>query len=271
MNFAGLSTDQAPPISVPFRFFLTAPFFGLVAGIFIFFNDVELLKNRYTIDTIIVVHILTIGFFASVMFGALTQMLPVLAGATIKNVKNITTISHTLLVIGLVSMIVGFFNDLQNIKLISLVSLVTSFLLMLSNLAIAIKGVTNFTATVKGMSVSVFFGFLATLLGGYLLYSHTYNDIFSIGYIVANLHSAIAIFGFAGVLIIGVAFQVLPMFYVAPRFKQFCKRYVVILISSGLFLWIILNSFYEEYAIFAKATIVTFFLGICYHCVVKIK
>ena len=29
----GLSLDQAPPIHVPFRFFLTAPIFGMIAAV----------------------------------------------------------------------------------------------------------------------------------------------------------------------------------------------------------------------------------------------
>ncbi len=31
-----LSFEQAPPISVPYRFFLTAPVFGVVAGLILF-------------------------------------------------------------------------------------------------------------------------------------------------------------------------------------------------------------------------------------------
>ena len=60
-------------------------------------------------------------------------------------------------------------------------------------------------------------------------------------------------------LIIGVAFQILPMFYVAPRFKQFCKKRVVILISTGLILWMLLNIYAPSYELYAKIWIVTFF------------
>jgi len=76
---------------------------------------------------------------------------------------------------------------------------------------------------------------------------------------VANIHSVLAIFGFAGLLIIGVAFQVLPMFYVAPRFKNFCKHYVMLLIAGGLFLWLFLNLYYDEYSLVGKFWIALFF------------
>ncbi|HFB53658.1 MAG TPA: hypothetical protein ENJ67_02890, partial [Sulfurimonas autotrophica] len=92
MDFNGLSIDQAPPISAPLRFFLTAPLFGIVAGIVLFFSDSAALMSRYSIDAIVVTHLITIGVFGFVMLGALTQMLPVLASAKIPKVKLLTTL-----------------------------------------------------------------------------------------------------------------------------------------------------------------------------------
>ena len=44
---AALSFDQAPPISVPFRFFLTAPLFGIAAGLALLFGDGNALASRW--------------------------------------------------------------------------------------------------------------------------------------------------------------------------------------------------------------------------------
>ena len=100
MDFNGLSVDQAPPISAPVRFFLTAPLFGILAGLLIFFSDSATLMNRYSIDSIVITHAMTIGFLSFIMLGAMTQMLPVLAGAKMPNVGFVTKYSHALLVIG---------------------------------------------------------------------------------------------------------------------------------------------------------------------------
>ncbi len=259
MMFQGLSTDQAPPISAPLRFFITAPFFGMVAGVMLLLLDKTALMSRFSLESILVTHIITIGFFASVMFGALTQMLPVLAGAKMKNVLGVTKIAHTTLVIGLLLFIGAFLTNKSFLFGGAALLLGISFFLMLSSIALAIKSVVNFSATVKGMAVSTFFGFIITFLGLFLLYEYATTSLSSWHHVVANIHSVLAIFGFAGILILGVAFQVLPMFYVAPKFKRFCKKYVISLISFGLFLWILLSSFYEEYALFAKAIIALFF------------
>ena len=259
MELNGLSMDQAPPISAPLRFFLTAPIFGILAGLLIFFSDVSTLMSRYSVDSIVITHVITIGFLGFVMLGAMTQMLPVMAGAKIPKVKFISTASHALILIGSVFMFLGFYQDNTLYNTISFTGLGVGFLLILSAIAISLKGVSNFNPTVKGMSTSIFFAFLVILMGLYLLSSYISKDISEFHILIANVHSVWAIFGFAGILIIGVAFQVLPMFYVAPHFKDFCLKRVIPIISIGLFLWLFLNIFYPQYAYIGKSWVALFF------------
>ena len=67
MELAGLSTDQAPPIAAPVRFFLTAPLFGILAGLLIFFSDAQTLMNRHSIEAIVIPHAITIGFLSFII------------------------------------------------------------------------------------------------------------------------------------------------------------------------------------------------------------
>jgi hypothetical protein len=259
LDFNGLSIDQAPPISAPLRFFITAPIFGILAGVLLLFSDSATLMSRYSIDAIVVAHLITIGLFGSIMIGALTQMLPVLASANIPKVKTVAAFAHATLLFGLLSMAYGL--EVSNTLLLWIASILlgAGFLVIIGSMLYAIKGVEHFTASIKGMLISLVFAFLIVVMGVYLLYGYAKNDVTQLHYIVANIHSVWAVFGFAGILIIGVAFQVLPMFYVAPRFKQFCKRRVVLLISTGLLIWMVLSIFAEQYALYAKLWIATFF------------
>lgn len=259
MELNGLSVDQAPPLNAPVRFFITAPLFGILAGILMFFSDSATLMSRYSIDSIVITHAMTIGFLGFVILGAITQMLPVLAGAKIKNVEFVAKYSHALLTIGVISMLIGLMAQSKIFNIIALLGLGLGFFMMLSSIAISLKSVKNFNATVRGIATSVVFGFFIVIMGLYLLSSYIFEDISQLHMMIANVHSVWAIFGFCGVLIIGVAFQVLPMFYVAPKFKQFCKKRVVWLVSTGLFLWLLLTLFYEEYTLFAKLWIALFF------------
>ena len=259
MDFNGLSIDQAPPISAPLRFFLTAPLFAILAGFLIFFSDSATLMSRYSMSSIAITHAMTLGFLSFVMLGAMTQMLPVLASAKIPKVQLLTTLAHALLGGGTLFMILGFLQGSSFYNTLAFVGLGSGFFIILSAIAYSLFGVANYTATVKAMATSIVFAFFTVAMGLYLLYAYIFNDISSMHLVVANVHSVWGVFGFAGILIIGVSFQVLPMFYVAPKFKSFCKQKVVWLITFGLLLWLFLSFYFEAYAFVGKIWIALFF------------
>jgi len=258
LDLNGLSADQAPEISAPLRFFLTAPLFGVLAGILIFFSDSFMLSSRYSIESIAVTHAITIGFLGFVMLGALTQMLPVLAGVSVPKVETVAKISHISLVFGTLFMIFGLLFAIKPLIFSASLLLGIGFMIMIISMLIALKKVVNITASVRAIITSLFFAFVIVLMGMHLLASYGTGNFSSIHLLLANIHSVWAIFGFAGILIIGVSFHILPMFYVAPRFKQFCKKKVVWLITIGLFLWLTLNIF-EFYPVLAKVWVANFF------------
>jgi len=259
LDLNGLSADQAPPISAPLRFFLTAPLFGVFAGILILLSDAETLRSRYSMDSITITHAVTIGFLGFIMLGALTQMLPVLAGIRVPKVGLIAKISHPALVFGTLFMIIGLRYDISKIILTSSLLLGFGFLLMIGSMLIGLLKVKNITASVRAIITSLIFAFVIVLMGVHLLSSYGLGRFSDFHIIFANIHSVWAVFGFAGVLIIGVSFHILPMFYVAPRFKKFCKSKVVWLISIGLLLWLVLNIYLDEYTVLAKIWIANFF------------
>ncbi|MFT5836084.1 MAG: hypothetical protein ACI9RG_000978 [Sulfurimonas sp.] len=259
MELNGLSIDQAPPIFAPLRFYLTAPLFAILAGFLIFFSDASILMSRYSTDSIVITHALTIGFLGFVMLGSLTQMLPVLAGVQIPKVNTVSKIAHIFLVLGTLSMLFGLMSESTFFNTSALIFLGIGFAMIVTVITMAILKVKNFNATVKAMSVSLIFASLTFLMGLFLLLTYIDIDYAQYRNMIANVHSVWGIFGFAGILIIGVTFQVLPMFYVAPRFKQFCKKRVVLLISVGLIIWLLTSLFAQSYSIVGKLWIAVFF------------
>ncbi|MGB9874428.1 MAG: hypothetical protein ACPLRS_05620, partial [Hydrogenobacter sp.] len=99
----GLSLQQAPPFIIVFGFFLTACSFGVVLSI------TELyMALRHALYLPALVHLYTLGFALFTMFGALFQMLPVVAGAVIKNPKPKALISYLLLISGIPTFVYSF-------------------------------------------------------------------------------------------------------------------------------------------------------------------
>ncbi len=259
MNFTGLSLDQAPPISAPVRFFLTAPLFAMVAAVLILFIDPAVLMSRYSLETITVTHLFTIGFIAMVMLGALQQMLPVLAGVTLAKASLVAAVSHILISLGLVLMSIGLLQSAKIIIFMATLSLGLGFLILLGAIIAAIRNVEFLTPTIRGMRWAIGFAFVIVMLGMHLLSSYGTGAMGETHLSFANMHAVLAIFGFAGILIIGVAFQVIPMFYVTPAFHENHQKYLVLSVVAVLALWAVLSFVADDFAWIVKALLVALF------------
>ncbi len=222
--FQGLSTDQAPPISVPFRFFMMAPIFGmLISWMMLSFSPSEIF-NRYSPITIGLVHLFTLGILAQMIMGALQQMLPVLAGAVIKKPILFASIVHTSLNLGTLALSAGFILSSKTYLSIGATLLGISFALFLFTIIRLLFKVKYLTSTVNTMKIFSLAAIITILLGLYLVGQHIGGNINEYHYLIVNSHIAFGMFGFAIILIMGVSFQVIPMFYVAKDFPKFVQN-----------------------------------------------
>ena len=235
----GLSLDQAPPISVPFRFFLTAPIFGVVISfVFLFFPFSET-SNQYSHFAIGLVHLFTLGILSMIIFGAMQQMMPVLAGAIIKKPRLFANIVHTSLVLGTLFLSFSFILELKNLLYFGVIFLAIAFLTFFIMSIKLLFNVKFLTSTVKAMRLFSVAGLITLFLGLYLAFSHINLSFSENYYMVVFLHILFALFGFALLLIMGVSFQVIPMFYVALDFPKFVQNkmplilFVLLFVSAG--------------------------------------
>ena len=218
--FKGLSTEQAPPISVPFRFFLTAPVFAILIGILFFQYPIEAIFNRYTNVAIAITHLFTLGVMAMIMLGALQQMLPVLAGVVIRKPIVFANIVHISLTLGTLCLSGGFLYSMDILLIIGAISLSISFGVFLFIVAKLLFKVKYLTSTVNAMKFFIIASVITVCIGLYLVTAHITSNVSAIHYSIVNIHILFAVFGFALILIMGVSFQVIPMFYVARDFPK---------------------------------------------------
>ena len=97
-----LSFEQAPPISVPYRFFLTAPLFGIVAGLLLAWFGPEALASRWSSGALAMTHLLVVDFMLQAMCGSLLQFVAVAAGANIWRPQLVAAVVHPLITAGAV-------------------------------------------------------------------------------------------------------------------------------------------------------------------------
>lgn len=221
---ADLSLDQAPPISVPFRFFLTAPLFGLLSGLFILISPPEAFASRWSIGSLAITHLMILGFLVLTMMGAVFQILPVIASATVKHVNHMSAWILLFHCIGTLGLSYGFITSDWTTASIPLIFLVLSILSFVTITFISLSKTQTSSDSVLGIRLSVISLFLTLGLGILLLMSEAgmWLPFFRPG--LTNLHLTQGLVGTVFLLIVSVSYQVIPMFYVTSSYPKWITR-----------------------------------------------
>ncbi|RZI41123.1 hypothetical protein EGT07_20875 [Herbaspirillum sp. HC18] len=219
MQPSGLHVDQAPPISVPFRFFLTAPVFGLLCAAVMLWQGGDLFASRWSPATLAAVHLLTLGFMSMVMIGAMMQILPVLIGAPVAAPRLVAAIVHPALVLGALLFACGFLFLQPLLLRIAVLLLGLGVAVFLAAMIHAFFRIRTPTPTVVAIWLATA-AFGVTLLFGLMLgSSHSWGTALP-STALRDLHPAWGLMGWTGLLLAGVAYQVVPMFQVTPHYPR---------------------------------------------------
>lgn len=255
--FSGLSLDQAPPFEAPLRFFLTAPIFAILAAILIFFS--QDFSNFYSPSSIAIIHLFTIGFMSMVMIGAIQQMLPVLVGVRFPKPLLFSKIIHLCLIIGTLLFVFSFYLFKNYLFIASTLFLATGIGIFTALTLYKLFIASFASETVTGMRLSLISLFITLSLGSYLLISLSIGKVDQNFNLLLLAHIIFAIFGWTGLLIIGVSYQVIPMFYVTPQFNKNIKKYLTFAIFIFLFMTTFLLFFDFKIALILLLTLYAFF------------
>jgi hypothetical protein len=249
MNLANLSFSGLPPIDVPFRYFITAPLFVIAIAITMFLLGESLWISRWQVEMLAITHSFTLGFIASIMMGALYQLLPVTAGLCFPKPRLVATLCHLLHTVGTILLIIGFLLSDHLIQISAAIILAIGFFLYLSVVGyLLVKGCylnkkqqnqdnaskKHQNLTLKGIKLAVI-ALIFTVCLGLLLQTKIIGlDLIAWNRDFTNLHATWGLIGWVGILIVSISFQVIPMFHVAPEFPKKLKTYLPLAILVAL-------------------------------------
>ena len=221
----GLDFRQAPPFSVPLRFFLTAPVFLFLAGLLLFTPGAASWQ-RWSPAILAAVHLVTLGFLAMVMVGAFLQLLAVVAGAPVARPRLLAGLTHGPLVLGTLSLAGGFWLSDRWLFYPALVLLAAALATFALAAAASLRGAAR-NATVFAMAAAVF-ALAVTLALGLALGATRVGWLEFANFVtLVDLHAAWGLLGWVFVLVAGVAYQVVPMFQLTPAYPRRLTRYLV--------------------------------------------
>lgn len=231
----GLSLEQAPPLAAPLRFFLAAPAFLAAAGLLAAARP-EWSSSLAAPATLALTHLLTLGFLGMVMLGALTQMLPVVAGAPLPAVRPVARLAHAGLLLGTPTLAWGLAQgETLGIELgagllgAGLTVFIAAAALGLARIQQA--GPQDTTQAMRlallalGLTLILGLG-LAAWLAGY--WQPDTPESWLRGHVLWGLA------GWIGVLVMGSAWQVVPMLQLTPAYPRRLARGLLLAVALAL-------------------------------------
>jgi len=231
-----LSFEQAPPVSVPFRFFLTAPLFGVGAGLLLLWQGGDVFISRWSPVALALTHLLALGFMLQAMCGALLQMLPVVVGANIWRPRTVAALTHGGLTLGSVLLVAGFLSESPWLFRLAAPVLGVGLGTFIVVVLIALIRTSARSPTVLALRLAV--GGLAITLALGVTLASAFGWNFSLPLVeLTHLHAAWGLLGWSLILVMGVALLVVPMFQLTPPYRPTLARGLPLGLAALLVLW----------------------------------
>jgi len=231
-----LSFDQAPPISVPYRFFLVAPWFGVMAGILLAWSGGDALVSRWTPEALALTHLIALGFMLQAMCGALFQFIPVAVGGNVWRPKLVANIVQPLLLLATLLLVSGFLFSRPGLFAVA----VPLFLLAVGGFVVVVSLALWRTpatgATLWALRMATGSLAITVLLG--LILAEALARGLSVPFMeLTNVHLAWGLGGWALLLLAGVSYYVVPMFQLTQPYPLWFTRWFGPVLLLALLAW----------------------------------
>lgn len=224
-----LSFNSSPPVSVPLRLLLSAPVFVVLAALLLLWWGPVALASRWTAPVLALTHLFTLGVLASAMAGAMMQILPVATGINVLAPRLTSVAVHVLLSLGTLALVGGFLSAHTWLFHMALTLLGGALLWLI---AAGTGGLWRYRRQATKGSGEILVGtrfalaaLLATLILGALLAAN-WAGWLSISKQITDLHGMWGLLGWVGLLLIAMAYQVIPIFQVTELYPKAMTRWL---------------------------------------------
>lgn len=228
-----LSFEHHPSPSLPLRFLLCAPLFAALAAAVLLWQGEAAFASRWTPGMLAATHLLTLGCVSMAIIGALLQLLPAVAGIGLPQARGRTV--HAGLCAGTLLLAAGFLSARPAVFALAMALLLPSLLLMLARCAAGLwqhhaAGASAMMAAIRAALAALA---VTTVLGGLLGSQFAWPGSAALPLQpLTDLHALWGLLGWGGLTVIGVAYQVVPMFQVTASYPGWLTR--------GLSTWLFL-------------------------------
>lgn len=231
-----LSFEQAPPISVPYRFFLAAPWFGVAAGLLLAWEGGDVLAARWTPAALALVHLIATGFMLQAMSGAMFQFIPVAVGGNVWRPIWVANVVQPLLLLGAFLLVGGLYLGSQAMLSGAVPAFAIGIGLFAAVVLLAVWRTPATGMTLWTMRLAIA-GLVVTMLLGVILAESLARGLSLPLVELTNVHLAWGLGGWALMLVAAVSYFVVPMFQLTLPYPLWFARWFGPLLVAAVVAW----------------------------------
>lgn len=219
MRVAGLSFEQAPPVSIPLRFFIAAPFFGMLAALVLILDGDRLFISRWSAPALTLTHLMTVGYMLQIMVGALFQVLPVAGGSGLRAQGVLALVLQPLLASGAIALAAAFMFEWSFGYPFAAAAFSVGLGGLVVTVFVSLRGSEARGATHTGLQLALVALAVTVALGALMALARA--GLIDVAWLShTGLHVAWGLVGWALMLIASVAWLVVPMFLQTNPYPQ---------------------------------------------------
>lgn len=204
-----LRLEHAPAATLPLRFLLAMPCWGVLGGVLLLIDAAAPLHARWHPATLALVHVWTLGVLGNAMFGSLLQFLPVAVGAELRGRRGVPWL-HALFNLGVLLLVGGLQASARWPLLAAGVVLPVCFLWLAAMVAPGLLAAAGERLLRAGIATALGYGVATALIGGMLALLLARRGAWMPA--VVDAHAAFGVAGWMVLLLAAVGRATMPMF-----------------------------------------------------------
>lgn len=233
-----LAYALSPAPGLPLRFLLAAPWFGVLAALALLATGAATFESRWSTGALGATHLITLGYLGMSMAGSMLQLIPVVTGIALPFSRAAGAAAWSGLAAGAVLLASALGLNATALFMPAALLLTLAFAILGGGIAAALVRPASAAAMpmVRGMRLAGGGLFVTVVLGVILAFSLA-GALATPVFMLANLHAAWGLLGWVAMLIVGVAFQVIPMFQSSRIYPPAVTRWAPWILAALLVLW----------------------------------
>jgi hypothetical protein len=204
-----LRLERAPAATMPLRFLLAMPCWGMAGGLLLLIDADAPLHARWHPATLALVHAWTLGVLGNAMFGSLLQFLPVAMGAQLRGWRGAPWL-HAVFNLGALLLVAGLHGNARMPLFVAGVLLPLAFLWLAAMTLPGVCAVAGERLLRAGVGIALGYGVATALAGGALALLLAGRRPWPLA--AVDAHAALGVLGWMVLLLAAVGRVVMPMF-----------------------------------------------------------